>query len=83
MRKRCEGWNEKPRQPAGRCAGACARLPVRSGAVGSVRGAAGAIAWRRDGGRVLVDGHFPARTSAALSPPPLERRKEIPGRSPE
>lgn len=54
----------------GRCARACGRLPVPSGAVGSVCGAAGAIGIWRNGGRVLVDGHFSARTSAALPPPP-------------
>ena len=52
-------------------AGACGRLPVLSGAVGSVRGAAGAIVLWREGGRLLVDGHFSARTSAALPPPPF------------
>ena len=37
---------------------------------GSV-GSAGAVGIWRKGGRVLVDGHFSARTAAALSPPPV------------
>ena len=46
-------------------------MPVLSGAVGSVRGAAGAIALWRKGGRMRKDGHFVVRTTAALPPPPV------------
>ena len=68
-----KAWNDSELGFASRRvgrAGACGRLLAPSGAVGSVRGAAGAMAWWREGGRVLVDGHFSARTSAALPPPP-------------
>ena len=42
----------------------------RRGPWGACAGEAGAMGLWREGGRVLVDGHFSARTSASLPPPP-------------
>ena len=51
-------------------------MPVRSGAVREVRGAAGTMRMGRKGGRVAAGKHFFACTTAALPPPPY--RKEMP-----
>ena len=42
----------------------------RRGPWGACAGEAGAMGLWREGGRVLVGGHFSAQTSAALPPPP-------------
>ena len=67
-----------PRPPMrGLCGGLSTFARAVGGRARGAWGAAGAIGWWREGGRVLADGHFVARTSAALSPPPDGKRDSL------